>query len=131
MLLSQPGSERAVEVLREAVAAFPNLPGPRNNLAIALARAGDRAGAREELAALLELDPRNFSALYNVGALYAQETNAPAAIPWLRRAMEQMPPAQFRTYLNDPDLAPIRESPEYRQFLQELDPVFPGPKPGN
>ena len=131
MLLSQPGSEKAVAVLREAVAAFPNLPGPRNNLAIALARAGDRAGAREQLAALLELDPNNFSALYNVGALYAQETNAPAAIPWLRRAMEQMPPAQFRTYLNDPDLAPIRESPEYLQFLQELDPVFPGPKPGN
>ena len=45
--------------------------------------------------------------------------------------MEQMSPAQFRTYLNDPDLAPIRESPEYLQFLQELDPVFPGPKPGN
>ena len=65
------------------------------------------------------------------GALYAQETNAPAAIPWLRRAMQQMSPAQFRSYLNDPDLAPIRESPEYRQFLQELDPVFPGPKPGN
>ena len=131
MLLSQPGSERAVAVLREAVEAFPNLPGPRNNLAVALSRTGDRVGAREQLAALLELDPRNFSALFNVGALYAQETNAPAAIPWLRRAMEQMSPAQFRAYLNDPDLAPIRESPEYLQFLQELDPVFPGPKPGN
>ena len=131
MLLSQPGSERAVEVLREAVEAFPNLAGPRNNLAIALSRIGDRAGAREQLEKLLEMDPLNFSALYNVGALYAQETNAPAAIPWLRRAMEQMSPAQFRSYLNDPDLAPIRESPEYRQFLQELDPVFPGPKPGN
>ena len=131
MLLSQPGSERAVEVLREAVEAFPNLPGPRNNLAIALSRTGDRAGAREELNKLLEMDPLNFSALYNVGALYAQETNAPAAIPWLRRAMEQMSPAQFRSYLNDPDFAPIRESPEYLQFLQELDPVFPGPNPGN
>ena len=131
MLLSQPGSERAVEVLREAVEAFPNLAGPRNNLAIALSRIGDRAGAREQLEKLLEMDPLNFSALYNVGALYAQETNAPAAIPWLRRAMEQMSPAQFRSYLNDPDLAPIRESPEYRQFLQELEPVFPGPKPGN
>ena len=125
MLLSQPGSERAVEVLREAVEAFPNLAGPRNNLAIALSRIGDRAGAREQLEKLLEMDPLNFS------ALYAQETNAPAAIPWLRRAMEQMSPAQFRSYLNDPDLAPIRESPEYRQFLLELDPVFPGPKPGN
>ena len=128
MRLSQPGSEVAVGVLREAVEAFPNLPGPRNNLAVALARIGDRAGAREQLEKLLEMDPRNFSALFNVGALFAQETNAPAAVPWLRRAMEQIPPAQFRAYLNDPDLAPIRESAEFQQFLKELDPVFPGPK---
>ena len=130
MRLGQPGSEVAVDVLREAVEAFPNLPGPRNNLAVALARIGDRAGAREQLEKLLEMDPRNFSALFNVGALYAQETNAPAAVPWLRRAMEQLPPAQFRAYLNDPDLAPIRESAEFQQFLKELDPVFPGPQPG-
>ena len=129
MRLGQPGSEVAVDVLREAVETFPNLPGPRNNLAVALARVGDRAGAREQLEMLLEMDPRNFSALFNVGALYAQETNAPAAIPWLRRAMEQIPPAQFRAYLNDPDIAPIRESAEFQEFLKELDPVFPGPRP--
>lgn len=129
MRLGQPGSEVAVDVLREAVETFPNLPGPRNNLAVALARVGDRAGAREQLEKLLEMDPRNFSALFNVGALFAQETNAPAAVPWLRRAMEQIPQAQFRAYLNDPDLAPIRESAEFQQFLQELDPVFPGPRP--
>lgn len=129
MLLSEPDSQEAVDVLREAVAAFPNLPGPRNNLAVALARRGDRAGAREQLQALLELDPNNFSALFNMGALYAQETNAPAAIPWLRDAMSRMPPANFRAYLNDPDLAPIRESPEYQQLLQDIDPVLPGPLP--
>ena len=129
MLLSEPDSQEAVDVLRDAVAAFPNLPGPRNNLAVALARRGDRAGAREQLQALLELDPSNFSALFNMGALYAQETNAPAAIPWLRDAMSRMPPANFRAYLNDPDLAPIRESPEYRQLLQDIDPVLPGPLP--
>ena len=129
MLLTEPGSQEAVDVLREAVAAFPAIPGPRNNLAVALARRGDRAGAREQLAALLEFDPSNFSALFNLGALHAQETNAPAAIPWLRRAMEQIPPGNFRTYLNDPDLAPIRETPEFRQLLQDLDPLFPGQAP--
>ena len=129
MLLGQPGSEKAVEVLRQAVEAFPAMPGPRNNLAVALARIGDRAGARDQLTALLELDPNNFSALFNIGALYAQETNAPAAIPWLRRAMQQISPVNFRGYLNDPDLAAIRETPQFKQFLQELDPAMPGPPP--
>ncbi len=129
MLLSQPDSQEAVDVLREAVAAFPSMPGPRNNLAVALARRGDREGAREQLSALIEIDPNNFSALFNTGALYAQETNAPAALPFLRRAMAQMNPSNFRTYLNDPDLAPIRESTEFKQLLEELDPLFPVLRP--
>ena len=129
MLLAQPDSQEAVDVLREAVAAFPTMPGPRNNLAVALARRGDRDGAREQLAALIELDPNNFSALFNTGALYAQETNGIAAIPFLRRAMAQANPSSFRTYLNDPDLAPIRETPEFKQLLEELDPVFPVLRP--
>ena len=130
MLLTRPeAAEEAVTVLREAVEAFPRLPGPRNNLAVALARIGDREGAREQLRALLEMNPANFSALFNMGGLYAQETNAPAAVPWLRKAMNQMPPDQFRAYLNDPDLETIRNAPEFLELIQELDPVLPGPKP--
>ena len=129
MLLADPDTAEAVAVLREAVAAFPQMPGPRNNLAVAIARTGDRDGAREELTTLLELDPGNFSALFNMGALYAAETNAPAAIPWLRRAMEQTNPSEFRRYLNDPDLAPIRNLPEFQDLLQELDPVLPPAPP--
>jgi Flp pilus assembly protein TadD len=130
MLLTQPDATQAIAVLREAVEAFPRLPGPRNNLAVALARSGDRAGAREQLNAILEMDPANFSALFNLGGLYAQETNAAAAVPWLRKAMATMSPDTFRVYLNDPDLAPIRLSPEYQELLQDIDPVFPGPRPG-
>ncbi len=130
MLMALPDSQEAVDVLREAVAAFPELPGPRNNLAVALARRGDRAGARTELEAVLAMDPNNFSALFNLGGLAAQETNAAAAVPWLRKAMAQMDPANFRQYLNDPDLAPIRTTPEFQQLLQEIDPVFLGPPPG-
>ena len=129
MLLAEPGSAEAVDTLREAVAAFPSLPGPRNNLAVALSRLGDRQGAREELRQLLDIDPENFSALFNMGALYAQETNAPSAVPWLRRAMERMNPSQYRHYLNDPDLAPIRDTPEFQQSLRDLDPVLPVPRP--
>lgn len=129
MLLSLPPSERAITVLREAVAAFPNMPGPRNNLAIALARMGDREAAREQLQVVLEMEADNVSALFNMGAFYAQETNAPAAVPWLRRAMQHVAPGSFRDFLNDPDLANIRGTPEFLQLLQELDPAVPGPRP--
>lgn len=129
ILLSLRDLPQTIAVLQEAVDAFPGRTGPRNNLAVALYRSGDLTGAREQLAQVLAMDPKNFSALFNSGALYAQETNAPAAVPWLRQAMQQMPPNQFRNYLNDPDLAPIRESPEFLELLQELDPVFPGAPP--
>jgi len=130
MLLTQDdASQEAVETLREAVEAFPRQSGPLNNLAVALARQGDIAGAREQLAILLEMKPDNFSALFNMGALYAQETNVVAAMPWLRKSMKQMPPEQFQTYLNDPDLEAIRETPEFLQLLQELDPAFFGQQP--
>ena len=43
--------------------------------------------------------------------------------------MERVNPSQFRHYLNDPDLAPIRESPEFKQLLQDLDPILPLPPP--
>ncbi len=64
-----------------------------------------------------------------MGALYAQETNTVDAIPWLRQAMAQMPPEQFKSYLNDPDLEAIRETPEFLELLQNLDPAFPGQQP--
>jgi tetratricopeptide (TPR) repeat protein len=129
MLLADPDSTEAVGVLREAVDAFPGLPGPRNNLAVALARAGDREGAREQLTAILDLDPANFSALFNLGALHAAETNAPAAIPWLRRAMQQTNPSEFRRYLNDPDLAPSANPPSSKPSCWNSIPSFPPPRP--
>ncbi len=129
MLLMHPDPHLAVEALTEAVAAFPDLPGPRNNLAVALVRAGDMDGARAQLERVLDMAPTDFSALFNMGALYARETNAPAAIPWLRKAMAQKSPMSFREHLMDADLNPIRDTLEFRQFLQELDPEIPGPRP--
>ncbi|MBR4250865.1 MAG: tetratricopeptide repeat protein [Kiritimatiellae bacterium] len=119
--------ETAIEALRAAAGAAPSDSAPRNNLAVALARTGDYAAARAELQSVLESHPGNFTALFNMAALYAKETNAPAAIPWLRDAMKQVPPSDFRTYLSDPDFDPIRFSPDFQSFLQSLDPSLPPP----
>ena len=119
--------ESAIEALRAAAEAEPDSTSPRNNLAVALARTGDYAGAREQLQAILERDPSNFTALFNTAALHAKENNATKAVAWLRTAMNQVPPSQFRTYLEDPDFDPIRSSPEFQAFLRELDPALPPP----
>lgn len=121
--------EAAIEALRAACEAEPGNPGPRNNLAVALARTGDFEGAREQLAAILDANPDNFTALFNTAALYAKATNATESVSWLARAMQQIPPEQFRTYLFDPDFDPIRRSPEYISFLRTLDPALPPPPP--
>ena len=119
--------ETAIEALRAAAAAEPDNSGPRNNLAVALARTGDYEAARAEIRAVLDRDPANFTALFNMAALYAKETNAPTAVTWLRDAMKQVPPSQFRTYLSDPDFDPIRRTPDFQSFLQSLDPALPPP----
>ena len=119
--------ETAIEALRAATEAEPGNPGPRNNLAVALARIGDFDGAREQLETVLDANPNNFTALFNTAALYAKTTNATEAVSWLARAMQQIPPEQFRTYLFDPDFDPIRRSPEFADFLRTLDPALPPP----
>ena len=123
--------ETAIEALRAASEASPSETSPRNNLAVALARTGDYAAARAELQAVLEAHPGNFTALFNMAALYAKETNAPSAVTWLRDAMKQVPPSQFRTFLSDPDFDPIRSSPDYQSLLRDLDPALPPPPSPN
>ena len=41
-----------------------------------------------------------------------------------------LPEFGHRDAENDLRFAPIRENPEFKQFLRELDPVLPGPGPG-
>lgn len=119
--------EAAIEALRAAAEAEPGNPGPRNNLAVALARTGDFEGARAQLMANIDANPDDFTALFNMAALNAKQTNATEAVSWLARAMRHIPPEQFRTYLLDEDFDPVRRSPEFADFLRTLDPALPPP----
>ena len=119
--------DAAIESLRAAAEAEPANPAPRNNLAVALARAGDFEGSREQLQSILDQNPANFTALFNMAALHAKDTNATRAVSWLRTAMNQIPHSQFRTYLSDPDFDSIRPSPDFHALLRDLDPPLPPP----
>ena len=120
ILLAGPITPETIEILQQAVTTFPNMPSTRNNLAVAYARQGDYTAAREQLQTILTFAPNDFPALFNMGGLAAKETNAVEAVTWLRQAMDHTTPTEFQRYLSDPDLDPIRDTPEYQTFLEEL-----------
>ncbi|HSR69966.1 MAG TPA: tetratricopeptide repeat protein [Acidobacteriota bacterium] len=70
--------EQAAESFAEAVRAAPENAGARVNLATALARLDREEEAREHLRKALELEPRQSSAHFNLGALLMKEQPAEA-----------------------------------------------------
>lgn len=65
-------SQEAVETLRALVADFPELPEPRNNLAVLYAAQGNYALARDELELAIAAAPDYAIAHENLGDVYAR-----------------------------------------------------------
>src|SRR5437016_10164099 len=73
LLLENPDETAAVAPLRKAVELLPAESRPRYLLAVALDRSGDRAGAAQAFAALLDLDPNEVHALEYLGWTRSEE----------------------------------------------------------
>lgn len=124
LLLTVPDRcDEAADVLRAALEAFPGNLAARNNLAIALIRAGKYDEAVAELDTVLAADPANYTALYHHAAIHIFQDDLPSAIPWLRRALQAANPSQQRAILGDPDLDPVRRDPLFLDLLSEFDPA--------
>lgn len=122
-LLSDPSRlEEAESVLAEAAARFPDQIGVRNNLAIAQIHLGKFDEAAATLDALLDRAPGDHTALFNRALLEVQRGDLPSAFPRLRAALDAAPPARRPVLLNDPDLDPIRDNPDFIALEQEFDP---------
>ena len=91
-LAMQAGNpEKAVEHLREAVAADSENLDARLELGRALYQAGDFEAAIAETDAILEINPRHVDALYNLGAIHANREKPDLAISYWTRAVEIAP----------------------------------------
>jgi len=124
ILLTIPDrAEEAAETLRAALEIFPGSLSARNNLAVALIRAGKYDEAAAELDTVLAADAANATALYHHAAIFILQNDLPSAIPWLRRALQASSPSQQQSILGDPDLDPVRRDPLFLALLDEFDPA--------
>ena len=71
-LTDEGKSEEAMDVFRALLADFPELPEPRNNLAVLYAQKGEYAQARHELERAVQLAPDYAVAHENLGDVYAR-----------------------------------------------------------
>lgn len=77
----------AAEEFRKAVAAAPQRPGPRQNLASALLEMGELDGARQTLREVLEVAPDSAEAHFYLGALLTPSETRGQAEQHLRQAI--------------------------------------------
>jgi len=115
----------AAREFQQAVAALPDEPGVRVNLALALAKLGQGDQAREHLRIVIEADPANQNAHFNLGTLALQANNRDDAIRHLGEAVRLDPKdVQARYYLAGQLKAKGDLEQAYRHFdiVAELEP---------
>lgn len=108
------------DAVRHATRAW-NLGGdPRSLVRVGMshAAAGRRDDAMRTLAALEALSQKRFVSSYGLATLMIATGRFDDAIERLRKAASEMPPGQYQRLLqSDPQLAPIRNDPRFRQLL--------------
>ena len=113
------------EVLAMVSAAPPPESGGSGVYALALAATGDAQAAREAIARL-EVKADNVAGLshfhhtqYYIGAAYALLGDTRQAVSWLKKASREGLPC-YPLFERDPNLASLRQDPEFAAFMQEL-----------
>ena len=91
LALEQGDAAKAVEHLREAVAAGPDDLNARLELGRALYESGDPEAAAAETEAILERNPNHVDALYNMGAIHANQKRPEQAMAYWTRAVSAAP----------------------------------------
>jgi tetratricopeptide (TPR) repeat protein len=121
LLLDNREDAAAVAPLRKAVELLPAESRPRYLLAVALDRAGDRAGAAEAFQALLRLDPNDITAIEYLGWMNLRSGKPAEAEARFRHAVEVQPKGAdgFRGLAESLE---AQKKPEavtaYRQYLE-------------
>ncbi len=94
----------------------------RSTRAILRAQLGDAAGAEADIQRAI-VDGKGFvhfhHAAYNIASSYAILGRPGPAVVWLRRAADDGWPC-YPYFVNDPNLAPIRQDPGFATFMLDL-----------
>jgi Flp pilus assembly protein TadD len=93
----------AAEALRRALALEPGLAGAHNALAAVHMRQRRPADATAEWKTALEINPRLFDALYNLGTTLYRAGQKDEARPYIQRFVDEAPPARYAA-----DIAKLR-----------------------
>jgi tetratricopeptide (TPR) repeat protein len=91
MSLGPPAEDRVLAPLRKAVELMPGQKQPLRELAVALSRSGDNAGAEESFQALLRLDPDDLNANTFLGGELMRKNKPQEAEARFRHALEHHP----------------------------------------
>lgn len=70
-----------------------------------------------------EKSPTNGRPAYNVACEYVKRRNTKEAVLWLQKAVTASTFRYWNHLKTDPDLDPIRSSPEFREFCQKYQPI--------
>jgi len=113
--------ERAIELSRQMSNDQSASASSRAQASLAsfLAAGGESKSARQVLGTLVSKQYLDHHAAYSIGAAFAQLREPSNAMLWLRRAASTGLPC-YPLYEHDKLLDPIRDQPEFRTFLAEL-----------
>jgi len=98
MLCEQGRLPESTEMLKKLTRTAPDFGEGWNALGVALSRMGKRKAALSAFQKSLDLDPKNGTALRNLGALMARK-DPKEALPYLQRAAKLLPSDQSAQYI--------------------------------
>ncbi len=111
------GVKRAEETLR----AYPESARPAQGAACALAALGEKDAAVAMMERALAIDPEDNNGRYNAACCYAQLGELDRAIDVLEIWSKNVGGEQKNWFMEDADLAPIRDHVRYPALLARLD----------
>jgi len=108
----------AIECFQKAIEIDPSDATFHNNLGYAYSRQGKLESALSEYEKAIALYPDYAAALFNLACLHSQKGELDSSLTFLQEAMERGF-ADLEFVEMEPDLAPLRSDPRYRQLLDQ------------
>jgi adenylate cyclase len=113
-------AQRAIIVFERHVRLNPDDYHARVQLANALQMADRREESLREADRLSKLESLDGAACYNLACLYIEASNSVQSLILLQRSIEKGY-YEIETFRLDPDLDPLRGTPEFNTIIQELE----------